>query len=317
MRGSQLAHLHELLTIGIIPAHAGLTQCSIQRRPSGRDHPRACGAHFSLLQVTVILQGSSPRMRGSHGDERFKDSSYGIIPAHAGLTLKYYWNASAFWDHPRACGAHQKAFRPAGRSGGSSPRMRGSRCSQCPIRTKYGIIPAHAGLTRGQPRRSFCRRDHPRACGAHFPKFSNRIFEQGSSPRMRGSPIPSNLALSAAGIIPAHAGLTPQRHDVTSADWDHPRACGAHWAVSTGSPDGVGSSPRMRGSHYITLCVSCVSGIIPAHAGLTRFLEVHTWIARDHPRACGAHVEGNSRQTRQPGSSPRMRGSLSENIFST
>ena len=33
---------------GIIPAHAGLTDCGSPRRAAARDHPRACGAHYIL-----------------------------------------------------------------------------------------------------------------------------------------------------------------------------------------------------------------------------------------------------------------------------
>ena len=50
----------------IIPAYAGNTP----RFPIGRgamwDHPRVCGEHGRFLLDLRLLQGSSPRMRGTH-----------------------------------------------------------------------------------------------------------------------------------------------------------------------------------------------------------------------------------------------------------
>ena len=51
-------------------------------------------------------------------------------------------------------------------------------------------------------------------------------------------------------------------------------------------------------------------GIIPAHAGLTDNGDANRADARDHPRACGAHVPAATAFVKPPGSSPRMRGSL-------
>ena len=52
-------------------------------------------------------------------------------------------------------------------------------------------------------------------------------------------------------------------------------------------------------------------GIIPAHAGLTASSSARPTKQRDHPRACGAHLELLHKSVDWRGSSPRMRGSLS------
>ena len=107
MRGSRrsIKALHRLL--GIIPAHAGLTDYrqSIPRRL--RDHPRACGAHGYNSRSPMFRSGSSPRMRGSHVSSALSFSSVGIIPAHAGLTKSSSCRTALHGDHPRACGAHR------------------------------------------------------------------------------------------------------------------------------------------------------------------------------------------------------------------
>ena len=132
-----------------------------------------------------------------------------------------------------------------------------------------GIIPAHAGLTRPRSWMIACLRDHPRACGAHFQHLPQSRHVIGSSPRMRGSQLVKESAHKYDGIIPAHAGLTSNRHRPACWIWDHPRACGAHFSLACTRHRMVGSSPRMRGSPSRGCTREQFSGIIPAHAGLT------------------------------------------------
>ena len=88
MRGSPRGGRHDIHEIGIIPAHAGLTLARHIRAYQAGDHPRACGAHAVTKDAVKALRGSSPRMRGS----RIMIESWlfngGIIPAHAGLTIR-------------------------------------------------------------------------------------------------------------------------------------------------------------------------------------------------------------------------------------
>ena len=66
MRGSLDVERQARIPHGIIPAHAGLTQWNSQICRLERDHPRACGAHRCFQCYLCLIQGSSPRMRGSH-----------------------------------------------------------------------------------------------------------------------------------------------------------------------------------------------------------------------------------------------------------
>ena len=65
MRGSHGSQRSISELPGIIPAHAGLTGRTMQSWQSGRDHPRACGAHRCKEILLLPVKGSSPRMRGS------------------------------------------------------------------------------------------------------------------------------------------------------------------------------------------------------------------------------------------------------------
>ena len=167
--------------------------------------------------------------------------------------------------------------------------MRGSPKRNSKKELTSGIIPAHAGLTRlSEPAKALAW-DHPRACGAHALSSTIIQVETGSSPRMRGS----RDCTTCRGRRP-----------------DHPRACGAHDYTRNSSQCVAGSSPRMRGSLDRADPPLSMLGIIPAHAGLTLGVTVSAVIARDHPRACGAHPSSASPYWRSRGSSPRMRGSL-------
>ena len=134
-------------------------------------------------------------------------------------------------------------------------------------------------------------------------------IDEGSSPRMRGSPLIPMARLWVNGIIPAHAGLTFMLTSRRSPAWDHPRACGAHFVKEDSESIAEGSSPRMRGSLGAISDGGLDFGIIPAHAGLTYSRYWRRSRAWDHPRACGAHSLSNTNVSFFMGSSPRMRGS--------
>ena len=178
------------------------------------------------------MEGSSPRMRGALYRRGCARRSVGIIPAHAGSTLRPHRENSAKRDHPRACGEHFYQSRKNRSSSGSSPRMRGAPTCDYIARMWDRIIPAHAGSTES--------------------KVYGCTVDEGSSPRMRGARVGVERVGFADGIIPAHAGSTtldrciphpgvgssPRMRGAPTATpactylcRDHPRACGEHFAV--------------------------------------------------------------------------------------
>ena len=91
----------------IIPARAGQTSSN---RDNGRyppDHPRACGANAVMSGSTACTIGSSPRVRGKHGQGHVGIRLLRIIPARAGQTISPKSALTCASDHPRACGANQ------------------------------------------------------------------------------------------------------------------------------------------------------------------------------------------------------------------
>ena len=172
------------------------------------------------------IAGSSPRMRGKPGLGRLRPGRAGLIPAHAGKTLRPTALSSSSGAHPRACGENPKPSRLPCLPHGSSPRMRGKPRNRIRRLVRTGLIPAHAGKTCLIALRLESDRAHPRACGENNLLQERMKTVQGSSPRMRGKPQTVNNITGDTGLIPAHAGKTPFGGFISSLTWAHPRACG-------------------------------------------------------------------------------------------
>ena len=121
-----------------------------------------------------------------------------------------------------------------------------------------------------------------------------RRRRQGRRPRIR--------------IIPAHAGQTRHSPEACRSETDHPRACGANSVAGKLKSFVFGSSPRMRGKPRALAWQCHWIRIIPAHAGQTLSRSWRCRASPDHPRACGANIDGRPTESETHGSSPRMRG---------
>ena len=193
--------------------------------------------------------GSSPRLRGTPQCRLSRPLSIGIIPALAGNTTGCVVWATYPWDHPRACGEHFPVGQPERGRQGSSPRLRGTRAGYSDHYGFLGIIPALAGNTGNEKTNVFRARDHPRACGEHYPQFFSAIEAMGSSPRLRGTQNQRARLHCITGIIPALAGNTSPFPPTRFSPRDHPRACGEHQIITPVMVELAGSSPRLRGTH--------------------------------------------------------------------
>ena len=187
MRGTLVPDDVDVRKPGIIPAYAGNTNGWTGWYHCGRDHPRVCGEHCRFHVQGHVFEGSSPRMRGTHGSCRWLPISVGIIPAYAGNTLPIKLTECPKRDHPRVCGEHICSGSYVITVPGSSPRMRGTRSSRTVGDGIPGIIPAYAGNTHAVRSALRFSQDHPRVCGEHAFGTSAVMLLPGSSPRMRGT----------------------------------------------------------------------------------------------------------------------------------
>ncbi len=212
--------------------------------------------------------------------------------------------------HPRACGEHIRPGFLGTPQGGSSPRLRGTLVGPAERRIGPRFIPAPAGNTRWSMPRSGRLPVHPRACGEHPPIVRHLIVEDGSSPRLRGTPPHWRGRVTEARFIPAPAGNTCRVWCPGAADPVHPRACGEHYFAFFFSAVATGSSPRLRGTPPREALGRLAERFIPAPAGNTTSSSCSPPLAPVHPRACGEHRQLANENGWQIGSSPRLRGTL-------
>ena len=291
-----------------IPAHAGNTHFGFLSVSVLAVHPRACGEHPLISIPPSFAGGPSPRMRGTHGNGPRITRSARSIPAHAGNTQLFRNLVRHVAVHPRACGEHGRGLAAVIALFGPSPRMRGTRQADDPVRPVLRSIPAHAGNTPGSggPVRPWPV--HPRACGEHGRGLAAVIALFGPSPRMRGTRQADDPVRPVLRSIPAHAGNTPGSGGPVRPWPVHPRACGEHLRASSQAQRAAGPSPRMRGTLLRGQPTLRQHRSIPAHAGNTAW----TWIKPPwpavHPRACGEHRFCLMYAGLMVGPSPRMRG---------
>ena len=146
-RGKHHEPLVAAALLRLIPAHAGKTRryCDLSRYC--RAHPRSRGENLGRAGQVRPDRGSSPLTRGKHAALVGAGHDRGLIPAHAGKTIKAGTVAAIEAAHPRSRGENVVLRQLSGVTAGSSPLTRGKLgCASFRYKTS-GLIPAHAGKT--------------------------------------------------------------------------------------------------------------------------------------------------------------------------
>ena len=219
---------------------------------------------------SVIVGGSSPLTRGKQRVVAIFGNVKGLIPAHAGKTLRSSAVVSRPWAHPRSRGENSWPIGSTKTWAGSSPLTRGKLSTTTRGQLTTGLIPAHAGKTTWSPSSSLPGRAHPRSRGENGQASAAYFAAQGSSPLTRGKPQRRFRRTRPLGLIPAHAGKTPVCSPRRSPARAHPRSRGENWLCRACSASSTGSSPLTRGKRAFLAYRSGSEGLIPAHAGKTR-----------------------------------------------
>ena len=173
---------------------------------------------------------------------------------------------------------------------GSSPLTRGKRDARFLQYLDRGLIPAHAGKTTCSAASASICRAHPRSRGENSAGAGRVQGAHGSSPLTRGKRLQNSSGRCRCRLIPAHAGKTRWFPATELTARAHPRSRGENPRVRSPSAAASGSSPLTRGKQSLWKVGITRIGLIPAHAGKTRFASVRT---------IGGH-----------GSSPLTRGKL-------
>ncbi len=127
---------------------------------------------------------------------------------------------------------------------------------------------------------------------------------------MWGTPHRVDEAARLGRFIPTHVGNTPALAAPIPRSPVHPHACGEHQVVVVAVLAQTGSSPRMWGTRRRAETRPAEPRFIPTHVGNTnRAPRTHAPFPV-HPHACGEHFRASWFAEIEPGSSPRMWGTL-------
>ena len=158
------------------------------RNARDRAHPRSRGENLVTASLEASCDGSSPLTRGKQSLLFVKLTNKGLIPAHAGKTKP---TSGQFLDpgaHPRSRGENWGWSAVGVSLPGSSPLTRGKPTSTRRFSAGRGLIPAHAGKTRGRTQPKLSSRAHPRSRGENSSPTGGTMRQRGSSPLTRGKP---------------------------------------------------------------------------------------------------------------------------------
>ena len=210
--------------------------------------------------------------------------------------------------HPRSCGADTSGSVRRSVADGSSPLVRGGPSVEVGGVCGRRLIPARAGRTAMRLFLKWWDTAHPRSCGADLTQAVDGASDAGSSPLVRGGPIPACPAHPPTRLIPARAGRTGRGCRRQSTAPAHPRSCGADVSHLCAALGLYGSSPLVRGGRDQPGPHPPRGRLIPARAGRTSHGRPVRHRAEAHPRSCGADSAHQQDTARESGSSPLVRG---------
>ena len=179
-----------------------------------------------------------------------------------------------------------------------------------PVNITARLIPAHAGKTVHHLGRDQRYEAHPRSLGENTMVRTEASAEFGSSPLTRGKLDDNRHHLALLGLIPAHAGKTPDADTPPPDATAHPRSRGENLGVPCRLRAIAGSSPLTRGKPTSPGTTPPPPRLIPAHAGKTRFQLTLPEKASAHPRSRGENSRCFTALIEAIGSSPLTRGKL-------
>ena len=242
--------------------------------------------------------GSSPLTRGKQSSRKPPEIVIGLIPAHAGKTIPCISWCTICSAHPRSRGENADAVDFPDMAAGSSPLTRGKHCLFLSLSGGHRLIPAHAGKTGCGHDGHQRMRAHPRSRGENGGRVAGLRGVRGSSPLTRGKLADAMDQTRGEGLIPAHAGKTPDQRCKAVGRPAHPRSRGENGGRVAGLRGVRGSSPLTRGKLNRNVGMRGRVGLIPAHAGKTPTRHPQSSGCSAHPRSRGENMLGCTTPTR-------------------
>ena len=163
--GTVTRNQHLLTKRRFIPACAGNSPISTKAPRSASVHPRVCGEQETFTSGIGSALGSSPRVRGTDRPIGLFRQPGRFIPACAGNRSSPEDSSSRQPVHPRVCGEQTAVVVSEVPGPGSSPRVRGTGCTQGSRWPGRRFIPACAGNRKSTLAEKIAESVHPRVCG--------------------------------------------------------------------------------------------------------------------------------------------------------
>ena len=231
----------------LIPAHAGKTSRRSSTDRDKRAHPHSRGENRYVGLGGKAREGSSPLTRGKPSIQAAPRQSARLIPTHAGKTLRASCRQSVKSAHPHSRGENARRQRLQARRRGSSPLTRGKQGFLALCERGTGLIPTHAGKTRGLPPRPSSMPAHPRSRGENLLSQECAADEGGSSPLTGGKHVFEDAKRARRRLIPTHAGKTTSSSCRLAGSTAHPHSRGENRSAISSPGMTAGSSPLTRG----------------------------------------------------------------------
>ena len=253
-------------------------------------------------------------MRGTGSWRKKSAAPRRFIPACAGNRDIQQLSGTALTVHPRVCGEQgtvgcKRPFRA-----GSSPRVRGTVDSAIPLSRLLRFIPACAGNRIRPEAAAVAVPVHPRVCGEQTLTTIYNDLRIGSSPRVRGTDVSEIAMYAVQRFIPACAGNRGSAYVQAALRTVHPRVCGEQLTGWGPALLATGSSPRVRGTASATATAWQYARFIPACAGNRSCRLSYSDPLAAHPRVCGEQFQHPGQLRIRFGSSPRVRGTVTERL---
>ena len=152
------------------------------------------------------------------------------------------------------------------------------------------------------------------ACAGNSPRHQRRAAgSTGSSPRVRGTRVDGVEKRLRKRFIPACAGNSSRARRADRRAAVHPRVCGELVVTEHSDVQQAGSSPRVRGTRTSNGVRHRCHRFIPACAGNSSTIVWSVSAVPVHPRVCGELAKAACGTKPASGSSPRVRGTRSDN----
>ena len=302
--------------LDVLPGRAGSSprvRGTLDVQPEGPDRRRfipACAGNSWNRITSATALPVHPRVCGELGCRSAKAAgSSRFIPACAGNSTPTVALPPYRTVHPRVCGelmgpedrgARRRRFIPA--CAGNSP----ASASPATARPVHPRVCGELAAAQGRPPAE--RRFIPACAGNSSFAPTKAMRCTGSSPRVRGTRPRSWMQPAGRRFIPACAGNSSPALPPALLLPVHPRVCGELLTLLHLQANGVGSSPRVRGTPKRTASRRSNRRFIPACAGNSKSCRSTPSSPPVHPRVCGELQRGARAARRRAGSSPRVRG---------